>query len=248
MSEGLKASQEHQNRERIDVMAIKLLTECPYCHRRVSYFAANVLKTKGEHCCKGCKCNSNVVIHRALFAIASFSVVISLLTLVIYTAFGDHSDPRGILYVFIPFLIFYLITPFFIKLEPCPDRSAVSKVKRNADPVPTVKREKINKKQPKPIELDVSDDFTASFMKAKSSVKAAEIEYDENDSRIIREDDEPVDIESGLDYDISASVNEEASETEPEEEEVRIYHKASDDSPTEKANEVSFVFGKKTDE
>ena len=207
-------------------MARRLLTECPYCHRKVSYFAANILKTKGEHSCKGCKCISNVVIHPALYGIGSFAVVISLLTLVLLTATADHSDYRNPLFVLMPFIVFYLVVPFFVRLGPCQDRSAVNRLRRKSDPIPEAPKKVSHKKQPKPIELNVGDDFTASFMRAKNSVKSYEQEYDENDSRIIREDSSDSDSAEGLDYDISSGVQNEKSGEEDDD--VRIYKKPSE--------------------
>lgn len=242
-------------------MAKRLLTECPYCHRRVSYIGAGILKTKGEHICKGCKCISNVVIHRLLYGIAGGSVIISLIILLLYSTYGKHDDIKGIIFVFLPFLVFYIVVPFFVKLEPCTDRSAVRKLHKKIDPllVPESKQVKKQDIPVQPVELNVSEDFGKSFMLAKSSVKPVEEEEDKYD-RIITET-EKEDISSGLDIDITgivkpdeseASVVTEASEILPEED---IPPKTEPvpplDEPAEEAisdntqgNEVSFIFGK----
>ncbi|MBR2175865.1 MAG: hypothetical protein IJ861_02825 [Clostridia bacterium] len=199
-------------------MAKRLLTECPYCHRKVSFIGASVLKTKGEHICKGCKCISNVVIHRALYGIASGVTVLSLLILVLYSAFGDHGDIKGVLFVFLPFLIFYILVPFFVRLEPCADKSAVNKLHRKLNPIPAAPRPV--RKQEKPIELNVGDDFSASFLKAKSSTKPTEAESEEDDDRIIYDDAVKEDITSGIDIDISAGMNQEEPLKIPDEEAV----------------------------
>ncbi len=189
-------------------MAKRLLTECPYCHRKVSYFGAGILKTKGEHDCSGCKCISNVVIHRALYGIAGGAVVLSLIFLLTFSAYMEHDNIWGIILVLSPFLIFYILAPFFIKLEPCNDKSAVNKLRRKIDPVPPERKQPV-KKQEQPIELDVGDQFSSSFMKAKSSIKFGEDGYSEE----YAEDLEPIvevkDINSGVDIDISASVGNE---------------------------------------
>lgn len=219
-------------------MAKRLLTECPYCHRKVSIFGANVLKTKGEHCCKGCKCTSNVVIHTGLYAIGTFSVVISFAIMLLYSLLGDHSDYKGIIYVFAPFLVFYIAVPFFVKLEPCVDRSAVNKIKRKISPIPEVKTEII---QDNPIELDVGDDFRQSFAIAKSMSKpASEDEYTEKS--VSGEE-----IKEGIDLDISAVSDNKKSE----EEDVKIYKPENTETVQEKAEdendsgEVSFLIGKR---
>lgn len=220
---------------------MKLLTECPYCHRKVAIIGANILKTKGEHSCRGCKCISNVVIHRALYAIAGLAVASSLIIMLLYSTSGDVSDPRGILYVFIPFLIFYILVPFFVKLEPCGDRSAVNKLHRRIDPVP-IKQEKPVKIAEQPIELNVGDDFTRSFLLAKNT-KVTEDDGEDKYNRIISESNEDIDITSGIDIDISGTMNisEEnegagtAEDTVPE---------APPDIEAEQGNEVSFSFGR----
>ena len=238
-------------------MGFQLFTECPYCHRKVLLIGAAVLRTKGEHVCKGCKCTSNVVIHRALYAIASVSTIVSLIILLAYSAVGDHGDPRGILYVFLPFLIFYILVPFFIKLEPCPD-TAVNRLKRKANPIPVVP-DIPAARQDKPIELNVGADFKSSFLKAKTVAKSVEVDSSEEmDDRIIDEDGFKKDITSGLDIDISAEISqgesqksqndeEKASVTEDEEKmQTIVFEKpsAAADAPAE-GNEVSFKFGKK---
>ncbi len=230
-------------------MAKRLLTECPYCHRKVSIFGANVLKTKGEHCCKGCKCISNVVIHTGLYAIGTVSVVTSFAIMLLYSLLGDHSDYRGILYVFAPFLVFYIAVPFFVKLEPCVDKSAVNKLKRKISPIPEVKPEVV---QDNPIELDVGDDFRQSFAIAKSMSKPA---GEEEAEKAQFSADSEENIQSGLDMDISADVgNEEAGSEEnvkinnkPEKTEEKVAEEPS--SPAKEENDddgsVSFIIGRK---
>lgn len=135
------------------------------------------LKTKGEYNCSSCKCISNVVISRAAYAIASAVCVISLLIVVIYSMAGDHGNPIGILFVLLPFLIFYLIIPFLVRLAPCKDKSAVQKVIENSITVPAkpaVPSIQTSAKS-KPVKLDVEEDFSAKFMKAKKSVKSEQV-------------------------------------------------------------------------
>jgi len=242
-------------------MAKRLFTECPYCHRKVSFFGASILKTKGEHCCAGCKCISNVVINKSIYAIASAVCVISFLTLFLYSVFGDHGDPKGILFVFLPFLIFYILVPFFVKLEPCKDKSAVKKLHRKISPIPEEKTEVIKEQ---PIELNVGDDFSSSFLKAKSSAKVYESEEnEEKDDRIIEENEEPDKAASELDLDIMGIINNPDAEAETEK--VKIFDDDSsageapaDTAPAadisdksqeeifpEESEEVSFIIGRR---
>ncbi len=199
-------------------MARRILTECPYCHRKVSYVAASVLKMRGEHCCKGCKCISNVVFSRVLYALGSLACVSGLLILVLYTAMGDHSDLHGLLYVFLPFLIFYLLTPFFVRLEPCVDNSAVTKLRRKVNPIPAADIVP-PKKTETTIELEVAAGFSDIFQKAKKSTKHPDVteltEESLQDSRIIDEEEQlrMAQADAAVDIDISASVKKDSEET-----------------------------------
>ena len=104
------------------------LPKCPYCNKKISFVGASFLKTKGEYCCDNCKCISNVVINRSMYGIASITCVVSLLILVLYSFFGDSGNFIGVILVLLPFLIFYGCAPFFVRLEPCVDKSYEKKL------------------------------------------------------------------------------------------------------------------------
>jgi hypothetical protein len=107
--------------------------------------------------------------------------------MLVFSAYGQNDNIWEIFYVFLPFLIFYLLVPFFVKLEPCSDRSAVRKLHKKIDPLPVPdKRSSKKQEQPvQPIELNVSDDFGQSFLLAKkSNSKPVEDEEDKYDCRL----------------------------------------------------------------
>lgn len=150
------------------------LPRCPYCHRKISFFGASVLKTKGEYSCDTCNCISNVVINRSIYGIASITCVLSLLILVLYSYFGDHGNIFGVLLVLLPFLVFYALVPFFVRLEPCVDRSLEKKIMEKQQTVvpetaynPTITQTN----RTNPIELNVSDDFSKNFIKTKNMIE-----------------------------------------------------------------------------
>lgn len=225
-------------------MARKLLTECPYCHRKVSYFGAGILKTRGEHSCKGCKCISNVVIHRALYGIGGGAVVLSLIFVLVLSTYMEHDNIWGIVIVLLPYLIFYILSPFFIKLEPCNDKSAVNRLKRKLEPVPSEKKHTV-KKQDRPIELNVGEQFRSSFMEAKSSVKTEEDNFSEEYSESLSPTDNiKMDITSGIDIDISADVQNTNSSLKNETDKVNVKTNYESTPESDKSkNEVSFLFG-----
>ena len=143
-------------------MSNTLLTRCPYCGKKISYPGAMLIKKKGEYYCYKCQCTSNVVIHQGLSALAAFVCVLSVLLMLLFSMFGDHEDLKNILWIVLPFVVFYIATPFFIKLEPFNDKIYPMKrmPKRVLDRKP---------KSPKPVQLDVENDFSQKFMLAKNS-------------------------------------------------------------------------------
>lgn len=149
------------------------LPRCPYCHRKISFLGAYFLKTKGEYCCDTCKCISNVVINRSIYGIASLTCVLSLLILVLYSYFGDHGSLLGILLVLLPFIIFYAFVPFFVRLEPCADRSYEKKIieKKTVVPETAYNPTVTETYRTNPIELNVSEDFSKNFIKTKNMVE-----------------------------------------------------------------------------
>lgn len=150
------------------------LPRCPYCHKKISYPGAMFLKTKGEFSCGSCKCISNVVISRGAFALASMVCIVALLIVVLYSISGDHGSFLGLACVFAPFLIFYIMIPFFVKLAPCKDKSAVKKLLDKRGEVPAGEAvfasSPLSQTEANPVQLDVDEDFSAKFMKAKNTV------------------------------------------------------------------------------
>lgn len=155
------------------------LTRCPYCHRKISFFGAMILKTKGEYCCTRCNCISNVVIKRSIYGIASFACILAMLILVLYLSFGDHGSIWGVVYLLLPFLLLYIIIPFFVGLEPCNDKSAENRLRHRANPVPVQKHEIPKKNIHNTIELQIDDNFTKSFMSIKNTGTIKFLEDDE---------------------------------------------------------------------
>ena len=132
------------------------------------------LKTKGEYNCGSCKCISNVVISRGAYALASMVCIVALLIVVLYSMGGDHGSFLGLACVLAPFLIFYLMVPFFVRLAPCKDKSAVKKLLEKGGaviPGETAVFPVAPQTEVKPVKLDVDEDFSAKFLKAKSSVQ-----------------------------------------------------------------------------
>lgn len=91
---------------------------CPYCGKRISYFTALSIRRRGEYYCKKCKKESNVHIKKTIWVLFFAAVVFALIIMGYYLLITDRRNPWFILFVAVPFLLFYLFSPFFVRLRP----------------------------------------------------------------------------------------------------------------------------------
>ncbi len=93
------------------------ITKCPYCGRRLSYFNALMIRTKGEYFCKKCGKESNIYINKKIFPVF-FSVLIISLLVTLYFCFFSNKNLFLLFFVILPYVIFYLCAPYFVNLKP----------------------------------------------------------------------------------------------------------------------------------
>lgn len=93
-------------------------TRCPYCGKKLNYFQAFIERKKGEHTCRNCGKNSTVYFSKSYKLVIGITVVLAVVLVIISISPYFISDLWGMLWVAIPFLLLYLITPFFLKLVP----------------------------------------------------------------------------------------------------------------------------------
>ena len=91
---------------------------CPYCGKRISYFTALSIRRRGEYYCKKCKKDSNVHIKKTIWVLFFAAVVFALIIMGYYLLITDRRNPWFIFFVAVPFLLFYLFSPFFVRLRP----------------------------------------------------------------------------------------------------------------------------------
>ena len=94
------------------------LTKCPYCNKQVSYFTAFAVKRNGEYFCNKCKKESNIFIKKSIIWPLIGAIILSGLILAVFLFATDRENLLFAFFVAIPFLIFYIITPFFVYLKP----------------------------------------------------------------------------------------------------------------------------------
>lgn len=93
-------------------------TRCPYCGKKISYLKAFFIRRRGEYFCKKCKKESNIHIKKTIWIFFIFVLLMSLAILGYYTFFTDRENLWFLLIVVIPFLIFYIFSPLFVRLRP----------------------------------------------------------------------------------------------------------------------------------
>ena len=94
------------------------ITKCPYCGKTVSYFGTIATRRNGEYFCNKCKKESNVVIKKTVLLFYPAALALSLLALAYFLLLTDRENLWFMLIVAIPFFIFYLFVPMFVRLTP----------------------------------------------------------------------------------------------------------------------------------
>ena len=94
------------------------LTKCPYCGKKLTYFQAFFNRTRGEFFCNKCKKESNILIKKTLLIPFFIALLFSLVILFAFFFMTDKTNLWFMLFVIIPFLGFYLLTPLFVVLKP----------------------------------------------------------------------------------------------------------------------------------
>lgn len=92
--------------------------KCPYCGKPLSYFQALLIRKRGEYFCNKCKKDSNIHIKKTIFIPFIFVLIFALMVLFVYLFMTDRENIAFIFIILIPFFIFYLITPAFVRLKP----------------------------------------------------------------------------------------------------------------------------------
>ncbi|MDD3260986.1 MAG: hypothetical protein PHU79_03610 [Oscillospiraceae bacterium] len=130
---------------------------CPYCGKRVNPLMAFVLKDQGEYRCTKCRGISNVHLNYAIYRLAVVLVLTSAAILLIEEIFIRRFSWYSPLLVFLPFLIFYLLSPFYVELRR-----------------PIIKRKPIGHRAPNSITGGISDEVYAASLEGTQTDSGAE--------------------------------------------------------------------------
>lgn len=93
-------------------------TKCPYCGKKLGYFSAFAERKRGEHTCNNCGRHSNIFFSKFYKFLIAFTILLAIVLVIVAISPYCISSLWGMLWVAVPFLILYLITPFFLKLVP----------------------------------------------------------------------------------------------------------------------------------
>lgn len=103
------------------------ITRCPYCGKKMNYFQAFAERKHGEHTCRNCGRNSTVYFSKSYKLVVCVAILLAIVLVIIAINPFFIESLWGMLWVALPFLILYIITPFFLKLVP------IKKKKDNID-------------------------------------------------------------------------------------------------------------------
>lgn len=94
------------------------MKKCPYCGRRISYMSGMSSRRKNEYVCTRCGKESKVVVNKLIFLFFAVIVLIAAGIMAFWIYYDKISDPMGIVYVTIPFIVFFFVSPAFLKYIP----------------------------------------------------------------------------------------------------------------------------------
>lgn len=91
--------------------------KCPYCNKKISLFTVWLFKQKGEYTCSRCK-NKAVVVHDIkLPFIAAATIFTAVLIYILLRVVIQISVWKILFFILPPYIIFNIISVFFIKLK-----------------------------------------------------------------------------------------------------------------------------------
>ena len=95
---------------------------CPHCGHKVGLLKTWTLRTQGEYLCPQCGKISNIVLDRLIYLFSFLAITISAIFFFLGFIGILSLDIWMILLVLLPFLLFYLISVFLVRLNKPPVR------------------------------------------------------------------------------------------------------------------------------
>lgn len=95
---------------------------CPYCGKKIGLANAWALRTQGEYLCPKCGGISNIVLDPGIYLLAFAAILVSAVFFTLALLNFLTFDLWLLLLVLLPFLLFYLISVFLVRLRKPPAR------------------------------------------------------------------------------------------------------------------------------
>ena len=93
------------------------LPRCPYCGKKLGFWEAWLLRTKGEYLCPKCGSVSNIKFQKTTYGMAAIVSILGLGILLLSTLLIQNHSLWGIPLVLFPFLLFVFLSPCWMVLE-----------------------------------------------------------------------------------------------------------------------------------
>ncbi len=98
-------------------------TKCPYCGDSLNYAKAWALRKRGEYICPKCGGLSNVHFGSAVYTLGFFAILLGAACFAVGLIFDSSFAPYTLGGIFLVFIAFFLVSPFFVRLKkPAPPR------------------------------------------------------------------------------------------------------------------------------
>ena len=93
------------------------LPRCPYCGKKLGFWEAWLMRTKGEYTCPKCGRASNIKFQKTTYGMAAIVSILGLGILLVSTLLIQNRSLWGIPFVVLPFLLFVFLSPCWMFLE-----------------------------------------------------------------------------------------------------------------------------------
>ena len=102
---------------------------CPYCHKRVNMIRVWNLKKHGEYRCPRCHGISNIYLSPLIYVFAFMAIAAGFVVYFFARFITESLGLMTLLYVFIPFAAFFILSLFFVYLQ----KPEIKRVRKTAD-------------------------------------------------------------------------------------------------------------------
>lgn len=119
---------------------------CPYCNKKLRYFESWFLHRYGEYTCPKCGYNSKITYTRNIKTFLIFCIALAVFLAFVFAILGKVNLIQVIL-VSVPFLVFYILVPFFMLLKTTQQNSYLKNIFDDTEPEDSDEEEHVSLEQ-----------------------------------------------------------------------------------------------------